>query len=101
MLPKMRLKPTPYEANTSACTASDVVYGESPNQTGGRIARIAAVTTIGRSAQPTLPDTTAPRRARLSVFAVLRHRPSSPRGRMRIVRAAAPRRMMVVMYCPM
>ena len=31
----------------------------------------------------------------------LGHRPSSPRGRMRIVRAAAPRRMIVVMYCPM
>ena len=52
MLPKIRLKPTPYEANTSACTASDVVYGESPNQTDGSTARIAAVTTIGRSAQP-------------------------------------------------
>ena len=93
MLPKIRLKPTPYEANTSACTASDVVYGESPNQTDGRTARIAAVTTIGRSAQPTCA-------ARLLVA---RHpyRPSSPRGRMRIVRAAAPRRMIVVMYCPM
>ena len=25
VLPKIRLKPTPYEAKTSACTASDVV----------------------------------------------------------------------------
>ena len=56
MLPKIRLKPTPYDANTSACTASEVVYGESPNQIDGRTARIAAVTTIGRSAQPTLPE---------------------------------------------
>ena len=48
MHPKIRLKPTPYEANTSACTASDVVYGESPNQTGGRTTRIAAATTIGQ-----------------------------------------------------
>ncbi len=50
----MRLKPTPYAAKTSAWTASDVVYGESPNQIDGRSARIAAVPTIGRSAQPTL-----------------------------------------------
>ena len=56
MLPKMRLKPTPYEANTSAWTASDVVYGESPNQMGGRTARTAAVTTIGRNAHPILPS---------------------------------------------
>ena len=33
MHPKIRLKPTPYDAKTSAFTASDVVYGESPNQT--------------------------------------------------------------------
>jgi hypothetical protein len=52
----MRLKPTPYDANTIACTASEVVYGSSPNQIGGRTARIAAVTAIGRSAQVILRD---------------------------------------------
>jgi hypothetical protein len=52
--PKIRLKPIPYEANTSAFTASEVVKGESPNQTDGRTARIADTATIGRSAQPTL-----------------------------------------------
>ena len=70
MLPKIRLKPTPYDANISACTANDVVYGESPNQSAGRIARIAAVTTIGRSAQPTLPNATAPTRGWLVVCAI-------------------------------
>ena len=33
---------------------SDVVYGESPNHTDGRIASTAAVTTIGSTAQPIL-----------------------------------------------
>ena len=87
----MRLKPTPYDAKTIACTASDVVNGESPNQTDGRIASTAAVTTIGSSAQPTLRE----KRPTAS------YRPRRPRGRIRIVRAAAPRRMIVVMYCPM
>ena len=61
MLPKIRLKPTPYDANTIACTASDVVNGESPNQTDGRIASTAAVTTIGSTAQPTLREKRRPR----------------------------------------
>ena len=89
VLPKIRLKPTPYAANTSAWTASDVVYGESPNQIDGRIARMAAVTAIGKRAPPTC------------LVLAIDYRPSNPRGRMRIVSAAAPSRMMVVMYCPM
>ena len=56
------------EAKTSACTASDVVYGESPNQTDGRSARIAAVTTMGRSAHPDrLPRGPRPGRGSLVV----------------------------------
>ena len=50
-----------------------------------------AVTTIGSSAQPTLRVESRHRS----------YRPRRPRGRMRMVRAAAPRRMIVVMYCPM
>ena len=100
MLPKIRLNPTPYAANTSACTANEVVKGESPNQTNGRTARITAVATIGRSAQPTLPDSERAGPA-LCRRRHLRYRPSSPRGRIRIVRAAAPSRMIVVMYWPM
>jgi hypothetical protein len=54
------------------------VYGESPNQTDGRTARIAAVTAIGKRAQPRL----------LALVTV-----EQPAWRMRIVRAAAPSRM--------